>query len=112
MQFDVYRNHNAVSKKRFPSLLDVQAGLLEDLDTRVVVPLAAKELFAGKTVTHLMPVFKFKGKDHVAVTPQMAGYCQTRAWQLRRKFGRGATRDYRRPRLPIYWGLIVSGRTS
>ena len=72
MQFDVYRNHNAVSKKRFPFLLDVQAGLLEDLDTRVVVPLAAKELFAGKILTHLMPVFKVKGKDHVAVTPQMA----------------------------------------
>jgi toxin CcdB len=73
MQFDVYKNQNLVSKKRFPLLLDVQAGLLEDLDTRVVIPLAAKELFAGKVLSQLMPIFVINGKELVAVTPQMAG---------------------------------------
>ena len=73
MQFDVFENHNATSKKRFPFLLDVQARLLDDLETRVVVPLAAKELFAGKILTRLMPIVEIRGKEHVAVTPQMSG---------------------------------------
>ncbi len=73
MQFDVYRNRNADSSKRYPFLLDIQTELLEGLETRVVVPLAAKEQFAGKALTRLMPLFKVKGKEVVAVTPQMAG---------------------------------------
>lgn len=73
MQYDVYKNRNASSNKRFPFLLDVQAELLEELDTRVVIPLAAREQFAGKILTRLMPLFKIKGKELVAVTPQMAG---------------------------------------
>lgn len=73
MQYDVYKNRNAANNKRYPFLLDVQAELLEGLDTRVVVPLAARELFAGKILTRLMPLFKLKGKELVAVTPQMAG---------------------------------------
>ena len=73
MRYDIYKNQNAASKKTFPFLLDVQAELLEDLDTRVVVPLAPKELFAGKILTQLMPVLDIKGKEHVSVTPLMAG---------------------------------------
>lgn len=73
MQYDVYKNRNAASKKRFPFLLDVQAGLMEELDTRVVVPLASKELFAGKILTRLMPLLEIVGMELVAVTPQMAG---------------------------------------
>ncbi|MEW6282706.1 MAG: CcdB family protein [Candidatus Eremiobacterota bacterium] len=73
MQYDVYRNRNPASNKRFPYLLEVQAALLEGLDTRVVVPLAAREQFAGKILTRLMPLLQIKGKELVAVTPQMAG---------------------------------------
>lgn len=73
MQFDVYKNRNASSSKRFPLLLDVQAELLEDLDTRVVVPLAARDDFAEKILTGLTPALKFKGKHFVAVTPHIAG---------------------------------------
>ncbi|MDH5211807.1 MAG: CcdB family protein, partial [Betaproteobacteria bacterium] len=38
-RFDVYRNPNRKSRDRVPLLLDVQASLLEDLATRLVVPL-------------------------------------------------------------------------
>lgn len=73
MQFDVYKNKNAASKERFPYLLDVQADLLQSLETRVVVPLAPKEAYASKTLTLLMPHITVKGKEYVAVTAQMAG---------------------------------------
>ncbi len=73
MQYDVYKNRNPASNQRFPFLLDVQAGLLEELDTRVVVPLAAEALFAGKTLTRLMPFVEIQDTQHVAVIPQLAG---------------------------------------
>ena len=43
-QFAVHRNRNAATKARFPLLLDVQTNLLEDLGTRVVIPLAPASL--------------------------------------------------------------------
>lgn len=73
MQFDVYKNQNAASSKRFPFLLDVQAELLDDLQTRVVVPLADKRWFAGKILSQLTPVFTVQGTEVVALTPQIAG---------------------------------------
>lgn len=73
MQFDVYENKNPASKKRFPYLLDVQAELLDSLDTRVVIPLAPRPLSEGRTLTRLMPVLQIESGEYVAHTPQMAG---------------------------------------
>lgn len=73
MQFDVYKNKNAASKDRFPYLLDMQAGLLDALETRVVVPLTSKDDYQGKILSTLMPILEVKGKEYVALTPQMAG---------------------------------------
>ena len=38
-QFTAHRNRNAATRARYPLLLDVQTDLLEDLGTRVVIPL-------------------------------------------------------------------------
>lgn len=38
-QFAVYKNKNPRTKSGFPLLVDVQTDLLEDLQTRVVIPL-------------------------------------------------------------------------
>ncbi|MBF6595892.1 MAG: CcdB family protein [Thermaceae bacterium] len=72
MQFDVYKNRSA-AKERFPYLLDVQVGLLDALETRVVIPLALKESFEGKILSVLSPVLEVKGKEYVALTSQLAG---------------------------------------
>ena len=73
MQFDVFTNKNPTSRGRFPYLLDLQAELLAELDTRVIVPLAPRDLFEGKIVTRLMPILEVNGQQVVAVLPQMAG---------------------------------------
>lgn len=52
-------------------LLDVQADLLEHLNTRIVVPLLARDQ-APKPATRLNPVFRINGADHVMVTQFMA----------------------------------------
>lgn len=73
MQFDVYENKNASTKRRFPYLRDVQAGLLDSLGTRVVIPLAVETESKEIVLSQLMPVLPVQGQDYVVGTPQLAG---------------------------------------
>lgn len=72
-QFTVYRNRSARSKGTFPFLLDVQSDLLEDLQTRVVIPLTRATALTRKPVDRLMPILKLEDEAYVLVTPQLAG---------------------------------------
>lgn len=72
-QFTVYRNKNARTKPTFPFLVDVQSDLLEDLQTRVVIPLTKTAALTKKPVSQLTPVLEFEGEAYVLVTPQLAG---------------------------------------
>ena len=73
-QFAVHRNRNAATQARFPLLLDVQTDLLQELGTRVVVPLTpattATKRAAMQTLT---PVCTVDGKPYLLLTPQLAG---------------------------------------
>jgi toxin CcdB len=69
----VYRNRNARSKTVFPFLVDVQSDLLEDLQTRVVVPLSKAAALSKRPVSNLTPVIDFEESSYVLVTPQLAG---------------------------------------
>lgn len=71
-QFDVYENTNPETQKMVPYLLDVQANLLEDLATHVVVPLVPVSIM-GKAAKHLNPVFKIKKTNFVMSTAELAG---------------------------------------
>jgi len=68
-QFDVYENTNRATAELFPYLLDVQNDLLDDLRTRVVVPLGV----GIQPVRHLNPTFEIEGKKVVMSTADMAG---------------------------------------
>jgi toxin CcdB len=72
-QFTVYRNKNPRSKSTYPLLVDIQSDLLEDLQTRVVIPLTKTAALAKKPLTHLTPVLAFGGENYVLMTPQLAG---------------------------------------
>ena len=71
-QFDVYANPNPETKQSIPYLLDVQADLLDNLTTRVVVPLITVSDF-GKAAKHLNPQFKIKRTSVVMSTAELAG---------------------------------------
>ncbi|MCC6472801.1 MAG: CcdB family protein [Burkholderiales bacterium] len=71
-QFDLYRNPNPATRARIPWLLDVQAGLLDFLSTRVVVPLARPEVLKGKLAERLNPVFSIEGRQMVLLAPELA----------------------------------------
>lgn len=72
-QFTVYRNRNAHTKTIFPLLVDVQSNLLEDLQTRAVIPLTKATALTKKPVGHLTPILKFEDEAFVLLTPQLAG---------------------------------------
>lgn len=55
-------------------LLDVQTNLLEDLGTRVVIPMApAAGVVKRSAMQTLTPHCVVEGKEYVLVTPQLAG---------------------------------------
>lgn len=72
-QFTAHKNSNAATRARFPFLLDVQNNLLDELETRVAIPLAPATSMKGKALSRLMPCVKIAGSDHVLLTPQLAG---------------------------------------
>jgi toxin CcdB len=76
-QFTVYRNKNPRSKSTYPLLVDIQSDLLEDLQTRVVIPLTKAAALAKKPLAHLTPALAFDGEDYVLMTPQLAGVGRT-----------------------------------
>lgn len=72
-QLTVYRNRNPRTKGALPLLVDVQTDLLEEMQTRVVIPLSKAAALARKPIEHLMPVISFEGDDYLLLTPQLAG---------------------------------------
>jgi len=53
-QYDVYENTNQETCQTFPYMLDIQADVLNDLPTRVVVPLVLSSLLK-KSIPILTP---------------------------------------------------------
>ncbi|MDR2188447.1 MAG: CcdB family protein [Azonexus sp.] len=71
-QFSVHANKSPASKL-FPYLLDVQHDLFDQLATRVVIPLQARQTVKGKPLTLLTPVVTIAGQEFILLTPQLAG---------------------------------------
>jgi len=71
-QFDVYENANPETSPLFPYLLDVQAEILHNLPTRVVVPLL-KSSSISKPIPVLNPVLTILDTEVIMSTPQMVG---------------------------------------
>lgn len=72
-QFTVYQNKDPRSRAQFPFLVNVQSDLLDELQTRVVIPLARAATLARRPMANLMPVVQFEGEGYVLMTPQLAG---------------------------------------
>jgi toxin CcdB len=71
-RFDVYPNPGAHADTT-PYLLDVQADLLADLDTRVVVPLRSLKKFPDVALSdRLTPLLTVNEEEFLLETPKMA----------------------------------------
>jgi toxin CcdB len=72
-QFTVYRNRNPGTKGEYPLLLDIQSDLLDELATRVVIPLTRAAGLARQPIGSLMPIVVVASEEYVAVTQDLAG---------------------------------------
>jgi toxin CcdB len=71
-RFDVFKNENAQSGKRFPYFLAVQSELLEPLATCVVVPLGRAVVVSNRPTQTLTPTLDVNGESMVMYTPEIA----------------------------------------
>jgi toxin CcdB len=70
-RFDVYANPGS-HVRTTPYLLDVQSDLLDDLDSRMVIPLRSLKTFPKvKLPTRLTPILTIGGDDFLLETPKM-----------------------------------------
>lgn len=75
-RFDVYANPGSQAAST-PFLLDVQSDLLNDLDSRMVIPLRSLQHFPKvKLSTRLTPIFTIEGQEYLLETPKMAAVPQ------------------------------------
>ncbi|WP_373088892.1 CcdB family protein [Zhongshania sp.] len=69
-QFDLYENTDPDSRGTYPFFVDVQTGLLEQLNSRVVIPIAPAtnaKLFPA----NLCPIFEIDNKQYALLTHQI-----------------------------------------
>ena len=72
-QFTVYKNKNPHSRATYPLLVDIQADLLDELETRVVVPLTRAPALSRRPLSRLTPELEVAGEKYLMMTPQLAG---------------------------------------
>jgi toxin CcdB len=68
-QFTVYENKNPRSEARYLLLLDAQADLLDELQTRWVIPLTKTVALTKKPIAHLTPSIDIDGEQYLLMTP-------------------------------------------
>ena len=76
-QFDVYVNPQAGSRQFVPYLVDIQSVLIDQLTTRLVVPLSRVVGGADKLPRRLTPLFEIDG-EALAFLPHQAAPVQVR----------------------------------
>ena len=75
-RFDVYLNQGRHATTT-PYLVDVQSDLLDELDSRVVIPLRSLKHFPNvKLPNRLTPILRIRGNDFLLETPKMGAVLQ------------------------------------
>lgn len=69
-QFTLYHNANRQTQSRYPFLLDIQSDFLDELKTRLVVPVI--RLAEQKIITRLNPIFEWEQQQYLLVVQEMA----------------------------------------
>jgi len=70
-QFILYRNEDSSSNETYPYFIDVQSSLLEDLNTRLVIPLSPHSSLNNTDAKRLCPVIHLDEGNFVLLTHQM-----------------------------------------
>ncbi len=71
-QFDVYRNPSSKTNKAYPFLVDVQNSVIDQLATRLVVPLTKNKTKNSLYMKNLTPEIEFEGETYLFLTQQLS----------------------------------------
>ena len=69
---DVYLNRDARTAKSRPYVVELQSGLLDNLPTTVIAPLAKPQSVDRLSITRLNPGVNVKGTDLILLTQDLA----------------------------------------
>lgn len=80
-QFDVYQNPSSRTGKDMPLLVDIQSSLLDQLDTRIVIPLIRPSALAGERIDYLYPEVFYGEETLSLLTTQISAINKSRLEQ-------------------------------
>jgi len=70
-QFTVYLNEDDSSNGTYPYVIDIQNALLDDLNSRLVIPLSKQSSLNNISAKKLCPVLQINNDSFVLLTHQM-----------------------------------------
>ena len=73
-QFDVFRNPSTTTRKHYPYLVDFQNPYLDELATRIVIPLGKASLFENTSMQELTPEVIFHDESFLLLTPHISSF--------------------------------------
>lgn len=76
-QFDVYVNTDKDTNKTYPYFVDVQSGLLDTLNSRVVIPLTPASKPDKGYPANLCPIIEIKSNNYALLTHQLTSVSTT-----------------------------------
>jgi toxin CcdB len=82
MQFHIYSNQGP-SAKNTPLLLDLQAPVLSDLSSRLVVPLRKKSSYSEPCIGMIHIPLIVNGEEYIAFVSEMAAVSKTYLGKLK-----------------------------
>ncbi len=70
-QYTLYKNEKKSTKKTYPYFVNVQSDLLDELNSRIVIPLSPLKILNDKNAKKLCPIIKIEDKSFVLLTHQL-----------------------------------------
>ena len=70
-QFTLYKNENKNTKKTYPYFVNVQSDLLDELNSRIVIPLSPLKALNNTNAKKLCPIIDIDEGSFVLLTHQL-----------------------------------------
>lgn len=71
-QFDVYLNPSSKTKNIYPYFVDIQNSLLDNISSRVVIPLGLFNSFKNEVIYHLTPLVTYEDNEYLLLTQEIS----------------------------------------
>ncbi len=70
-QFEIYKNPSNKTREAFPYIVDIQHSIIDDLETRLVIPLGNRLVMSNQVMNRLTPFIEYNSEQYLLVTPQL-----------------------------------------